>query len=93
MVACGPPATARRPAGRLRPIPRRRQRRAARNPRPTEDADPQETQEGLDWLRERVLEHASDEPEALCDKLVDDPFVPHPAPDDLCVLILRTEAP
>jgi serine phosphatase RsbU (regulator of sigma subunit) len=49
--------------------------------------------EGLDWLRERVLEHASDEPEALCDKLVDDPFVPHPAPDDLCVLILRTEAP
>ena len=27
----------------------------------------------------------------LCDKLVDDPFVPHPSPDDICVVALRVD--
>jgi len=46
--------------------------------------------DGLAWLSTRVREHRDDELETLCDKLVDDPFVPHPAPDDVCVLALRT---
>jgi serine phosphatase RsbU (regulator of sigma subunit)/PAS domain-containing protein len=46
--------------------------------------------EGLAWLSMRVRQHRDDELETLCDKLVDDPFVPHPAPDDVCVLALRT---
>jgi len=47
--------------------------------------------EGLAWLAGRVLEHVDDEVDTLCDKLVDDPFVPHPAPDDMCVLALRAD--
>ena len=47
--------------------------------------------EGLAWLSTRVREHHDDELETLCDKLVDDPYVPHPAPDDVCVLTLRTD--
>ncbi len=46
--------------------------------------------EGLDWLRQRVVEYAHDDIDTLCNKLVDDPFVPHPARDDVCVLALRT---
>jgi PAS domain S-box-containing protein len=47
--------------------------------------------EGLNWLAERVKEYAEDDLATLCDKLVDDPFVPHPSPDDVCVLAMRTE--
>jgi PAS domain S-box-containing protein len=47
--------------------------------------------DGLAWLAERVREHAGDTLSTLCDKLVDDPFVPHPSPDDICVLALRVE--
>jgi serine phosphatase RsbU (regulator of sigma subunit) len=49
--------------------------------------------DGLAWLEARVCQHVNDEVEILCNKLVDDPFVPHPAPDDVCVLALRTGAP
>jgi serine phosphatase RsbU (regulator of sigma subunit) len=45
--------------------------------------------EGLAWLADRVMEHASDPLASLCDKLVVDPFVPHPAPDDVCIVALR----
>jgi PAS domain S-box-containing protein len=47
--------------------------------------------DGLAWLEERVREYAGDPLGALCDKLVDDPFVPHPSPDDICVVALRVE--
>ncbi|MDP9333399.1 MAG: SpoIIE family protein phosphatase [Actinomycetota bacterium] len=47
--------------------------------------------DGLAWLEERVREYAGDPLETLCDKLVDDPFVPHPSPDDICVVALRVE--
>jgi PAS domain S-box-containing protein len=47
--------------------------------------------DGLDWLAERVQQYTDDELATLCDKLVDDPFVPHPSPDDVCVLALRTD--
>jgi serine phosphatase RsbU (regulator of sigma subunit) len=47
--------------------------------------------EGLDWMRRRVQEYVHDDLDTLCNKLVDDPFVPHPSPDDVCVLALRTE--
>jgi serine phosphatase RsbU (regulator of sigma subunit) len=45
--------------------------------------------DGLAWLADRVSEYASDPIETLCNKLVDDPFVPHPAPDDVCIVALR----
>ncbi|HEV7524808.1 MAG TPA: SpoIIE family protein phosphatase [Acidimicrobiia bacterium] len=48
--------------------------------------------DGLDWLEQRVRQHAGDPLGTLCDKLVDDPFVPHPSPDDICVVALRVEA-
>ena len=48
---------------------------------------------GLDWLADRVGDLATDPLSTLCDKLVDDPFVPHPSPDDICVVALRVEAP
>jgi PAS domain S-box-containing protein len=48
--------------------------------------------EGLDWLRQRLLEYRHDDLDTLCNKLVDDPFVPHPSPDDVCVLALRTDS-
>jgi len=47
--------------------------------------------EGLAWLDERVREYSGDPLATLCDKLVDDPFVPHPSPDDICVVALRVE--
>jgi hypothetical protein len=47
--------------------------------------------DGLAWLSQRVREYAREDLATLCDKLVDDPFVPHPSPDDVCVLLLRTE--
>jgi PAS domain S-box-containing protein len=47
--------------------------------------------DGLDWLEEKVREYAGDPLGALCDKLVDDPFVPHPSPDDICVVALRVD--
>jgi serine phosphatase RsbU (regulator of sigma subunit) len=47
--------------------------------------------EGLAWLRQRVREYAEDDIDSLCNKLVDDPFVPHPSPDDICVLAMRTD--
>jgi serine phosphatase RsbU (regulator of sigma subunit) len=49
--------------------------------------------DGLAWLAERVREHARAPLDVLCDKLVDDPFVPHPSPDDICVLTMRVDAP
>jgi serine phosphatase RsbU (regulator of sigma subunit) len=48
--------------------------------------------DGLDWLHQRVREYVDDDIDTLCNKLVDDPFVPHPSPDDICVLAMRTEA-
>jgi serine phosphatase RsbU (regulator of sigma subunit) len=47
--------------------------------------------DGLAWLADRVREYAADPLGTLCDKLVADPFVPHPSPDDICVLALRVE--
>lgn len=47
--------------------------------------------EGLAWLGQRVREYAEDDIDSLCNKLVDDPFVPHPSPDDICVLAMRTD--
>lgn len=47
--------------------------------------------DGLDWLADRLREYVSDDLVTLCDKLVDDPFVPHPSPDDVCVLAARTD--
>ena len=47
--------------------------------------------DGLAWLDERVREYSGDPLATLCDKLVDDPFVPHPSPDDICVVALRVE--
>ncbi len=46
--------------------------------------------EGFAWLAERVREQARAELDTLCTTLVDHPFVPFPAPDDVCVLALRT---
>ncbi len=48
--------------------------------------------DGLDWLHQRVREYVHDDIDTLCNKLVDDPFVPHPSPDDICVLAMRTNA-
>jgi serine phosphatase RsbU (regulator of sigma subunit)/PAS domain-containing protein len=47
--------------------------------------------DGLDWLQQRVREYVDDDIDSLCNKLVDDPFVPHPSPDDICVLAMRTD--
>ena len=48
--------------------------------------------DGLAWLDERVREYTGATALAtLCDKLVDDPFVPHPSPDDICVVALRVD--
>lgn len=47
--------------------------------------------DGLEWLDERVRNYAGDPLGTLCDKLVDDPFVPHPSPDDICVVALRVD--
>jgi serine phosphatase RsbU (regulator of sigma subunit)/PAS domain-containing protein len=47
--------------------------------------------DGLDWLQQRVREYVDDDIDTLCNKLVDDPFVPHPSPDDICVLAMRTD--
>ena len=47
--------------------------------------------DGLAWLKERVREYSGDPLTALCDKLVDDPFVPHPTPDDICIVALRVD--
>ena len=47
--------------------------------------------DGLAWLEERVREYSDDPLTALCDKLVDDPFVPHPSPDDICIVALRVD--
>lgn len=47
--------------------------------------------DGLAWLEERVREYSGDPLTALCDKLVDDPFVPHPSPDDICIVALRVD--
>jgi PAS domain S-box-containing protein len=48
--------------------------------------------DGLAWLEERVREYAGTSLPALCNKLVDDPFVPHPSPDDICVVALRVDS-
>jgi hypothetical protein len=48
--------------------------------------------EGLAWLAAQVMEHSTEPIDALCNKLVDEPFVPHPAPDDMCIVALRVEA-
>jgi serine phosphatase RsbU (regulator of sigma subunit)/PAS domain-containing protein len=47
--------------------------------------------DGLAWLALRVCENADEDLGTLCDKLFENPFVPHPSPDDVCVLLLRTE--
>ncbi len=48
--------------------------------------------DGLDWLQQRVRGYVDDDIDTLCNKLVDDPFVPHPSPDDICVLAMRTDS-
>ena len=48
--------------------------------------------DGLAWLDDRVREYAGSSLPTLCNKLVDDPFVPHPSPDDICVVALRTDS-
>ncbi len=48
--------------------------------------------DGLAWLRQRVRQYVEDDIDTLCNKLVDDPFVPHPSPDDICVLAMRTDS-
>jgi len=45
--------------------------------------------DGLAWLDERVHEYADLSLNNLCNRLADDPFVPHPSPDDICVVALR----
>jgi PAS domain S-box-containing protein len=47
--------------------------------------------EGLAWLAAQVMEHSTEPIDALCNKLVDEPFVPHPAPDDMCIVAMRVE--
>ena len=112
VVARRTSASPARRARRHDPIPRRRERRAARNDGariPNRDAPPvpgsllvcytdglierrdRMLDDGLAWLEERVREYAGDPLATLCDKLVDDPFVPHPSPDDICVVALRVE--
>jgi len=46
--------------------------------------------DGFAWLAKQVQEHRTAELDTLCTSLVEHPFVPHPAPDDICVLALRT---
>jgi serine phosphatase RsbU (regulator of sigma subunit)/PAS domain-containing protein len=48
--------------------------------------------DGLTWLEERVREYSGGTLPTLCDTLVDDPFVPHPSPDDICVVALRVDS-
>jgi len=48
--------------------------------------------DGLAWLDDRVREYAGSSLPTLCNKLVDDPFVPHPSPDDICVVALRIDS-
>ncbi len=45
--------------------------------------------DGFHWLAERVQAQATAELDTLCTNLVEHPFVPFPAPDDVCVLALR----
>jgi serine phosphatase RsbU (regulator of sigma subunit) len=44
---------------------------------------------GLDWLATRVRETHTQGLDTLCRSLADDPFVPHPSGDDICVLAIR----
>jgi PAS domain S-box-containing protein len=44
---------------------------------------------GLAWLAGRVMQRRDDSLDALCSGLLDDPFVPRPSPDDMCLLALR----
>jgi PAS domain S-box-containing protein len=46
--------------------------------------------DGFRWLANRVREQARVELDTLCTDLVEHSFVPFPAPDDVCVLALRT---
>jgi PAS domain S-box-containing protein len=48
--------------------------------------------EGLAWLQRRATQQHHNSLDDLCRTLVDDPFVPHPFPDDVCVLALRVGA-
>jgi serine phosphatase RsbU (regulator of sigma subunit)/putative methionine-R-sulfoxide reductase with GAF domain len=45
--------------------------------------------DGLNWLADRSCEQAHEPLDTLCTSLLDAPFVPHPSPDDMCVLALR----
>lgn len=45
--------------------------------------------DGLDWLANRVRETHAQTLTTLCRLLADDPFVPHPSGDDICVLAIR----
>jgi serine phosphatase RsbU (regulator of sigma subunit) len=48
--------------------------------------------EGLAWLERRVMQQRTRGLDRLCSDLLDDPFVPRPSPDDVCVLALRMAA-
>jgi PAS domain S-box-containing protein len=45
--------------------------------------------EGLRWLAERVVQRRGAPLTKLCGALLEDPFVPRPSPDDVCLLALR----
>jgi serine phosphatase RsbU (regulator of sigma subunit) len=45
--------------------------------------------EGLAWLDARARQHVNLPVDDLCAALLEDPFVPRPSPDDVCVLALR----
>jgi PAS domain S-box-containing protein len=45
--------------------------------------------DGLAWLASRVTDLVDRPLDEMCGRLLDDPFVPHPSPDDVCILALR----
>ena len=115
VVARRPSAAAARRARRHDPLPRRRQRRAARHDgaRTRDRARSRSTAGRAARLLHRRSGRAprpatrrrprlarasacastpTTDSTTLCDKLVDDPFVPHPSPDDICVLALRVSS-
>ncbi len=47
--------------------------------------------DGIEWLGSRVLELADQPLASLCRRLLSDPFVPRPSPDDVCLLVVRAD--
>ena len=113
VVARRPSAAVAGLARRHDPLPRRRERRAARHDgarvphrddaarpgrvarllhrRSRRTARPRPRRRARLARRTRARIRGRGRSARLCDKLVDDPFVPHPSPDDICVLALRIQ--